>query len=64
MKDCREIIGDAQELHVLIEQERRAILHYLEMMHQDILHTFDPKVRRFCKKRKVILADEALKDLL
>jgi len=64
MNDCRETMGDAQELHVLIEQERRAIFDYLERMHQDILHNFDPKVIRFRKKRKVILADEALKDLL
>jgi len=64
MKDCREIMGDAQELDTLVEQERHAIFDYLERMHQDILHNFDPKVIRFRKKRKVILADEALKDLL
>jgi hypothetical protein len=64
MKDCREIMGDAGEPETLIEQERHAIFDYLERMHQDILHNFDPKVRRFRKKRKVILADEALKDLL
>jgi hypothetical protein len=64
MKDCREIMGDAQELDILVEQERHAIFDYLERVHRDILQNFDPRVRRFRKKRKVILADEALKDLL
>jgi hypothetical protein len=64
MKDCREILGDSQELETLIEQERHTVLAYLERMHQDILRNFDPKVRKFRKKRKVILADGALRDLL
>lgn len=64
MKDCRKIMGDAKELEILIEQERQAASDYLERMHQDILHNFDPRILKFRKKRKVILADGALKDLL
>jgi hypothetical protein len=64
MKDCREIMGDAQELEMLIEQERQSVLTYLETMHQDILRNLDPRVRRFRRKRKIILADGAWKDLL
>ncbi|MBN1101801.1 MAG: hypothetical protein JXL84_00155 [Deltaproteobacteria bacterium] len=64
MEDCRKIMGDAIELETLIEQERQRLLEYLENAHQDILHNFDPKVLKFRKKRKIILADRALKDLL
>ncbi len=64
MKDCRKIMGDAKEVEMLIEQERQRVLDYLGRMHQDILHNFDSRVLRFRKKRKVILADGALKDLL
>jgi hypothetical protein len=64
MEDCRRIMGDAEELETLIEQERQAVLDYLERMHQDILRSFDPRVLRFRKKRKIILADGVLKDLL
>jgi hypothetical protein len=64
MKDCRKIMGDSQELETLMERERQTVSTYLERMHQDILRNFDPRIRRFRKKRKVILADGALKDLL
>jgi hypothetical protein len=64
MKDCRMIMGDSQELETHIEHERQTVSAYLERMHRDILHDFDPRVRRFRKKRKVIVADGALKDLL
>jgi hypothetical protein len=40
------------------------VLTYLETMHQDILRNLDPRVRRFRRKRKIILADGPWKDLL
>jgi hypothetical protein len=64
MKDCRRIMGVAEELEMLIERERQAVLDYLERIHQDILHNFDPRVLRFRKKRKIILAERTLEDLL
>lgn len=64
MKDCRKIMGDAEKLDSTIDKERQAVLHFLEQNHQDILNNFDPKVVKFRKKRKIILADAALKDLL
>ena len=63
MKDCRKIMGDAEELDSTIDKERQAVLHFLEQIHQDILNNFDPKVVKFRKKRKIILADAALKEL-
>jgi hypothetical protein len=64
MKACRRIMGDAKELETLIEDERLALFDYLGRMHRDILGNFDPRVRKFRRKRKIILADGALKDLL
>jgi hypothetical protein len=55
---------DAQELETLINQERQSVLTYLERTHQDIFRNFDPRVRRFRRKRKIILADGTWKDLL
>lgn len=63
MSDCRNLLGDSRELEALVQQERRAALDFLEAMHQDILHNFDPKVVKFRKKRKIVVADGALKDL-
>lgn len=62
--DCRSLAGDPQELEAWSEQERQAAHRYLEETYQDILHHFDPKVVRLRKKRKIILADRAVKDLL
>jgi len=62
MKDCRKIMGDAEKLDSTIDEERQAVLNFLEQIHQDILNNFDPKIVKFRKKRKIILADAALKD--
>lgn len=64
MEDCRRIIGDSKEVEVFVEEERKAVLDYLERMHQDILHNFNPRIIKFRRKRKVVLADGALQDLL
>ena len=64
MKDCREIMGDVEEVKMLVELERQRALDYLERMYQDILHNFDPRVVKFRKRRKIILANDALKDPL
>lgn len=64
MTDCRTMIGDNRELDALVEQERQAAFEFLERSHRDIMENFDPKVTRFRKKRKIIIADGALKDLL
>ena len=45
-------------------QERQAALGFLKRSYQDILETFDPKVVKLRKKRKIILSDDAAKDLL
>jgi len=64
MGDCRPLIGENQELDKVLDQERQAAIEYLEQTHQDVMKHFDPKVKTFRKKRRIILADSTLKDLL
>jgi hypothetical protein len=64
MKDCRAIAGDGRDLDPLIEQERQAVLQYLGEAYQDIVTNFDPKLVKFRKRRKIIMSDGALHDLL
>ncbi len=64
MRDCRPLIADRAELDVVIRREREALDKYLEFTCQDILANFDPKVAPFRKKRKIIIADGALNDVL
>lgn len=63
VRDCRAIMGDPQELEAWAERECLAVRRFLEQAYQDILQHFDPKVAKLRKKRKIILADRAVKDL-
>lgn len=64
MSDCRHIEGDIRELDALLEHERSSTLAFLEASHRDVMEHFDPTVVPLRKKRKIILADGELKDLL
>lgn len=64
MRDCRALVADRAELDAIITREQQAIKAYLESACQDILTNFDPKVAPFRKKRKIIIADGALNEIL
>jgi hypothetical protein len=64
MSDCRLLSGDLRELETQLDHERRAALAFLKESHHDIMANFDPTVVTLRKKRKIILADGSLKDLL
>ena len=63
VSDCRTQLADFAELEAIIAQERQAMVEYMETACKDILANFDPKLIPFKKKRKIIVADSALKDL-
>lgn len=64
MSDCRLLAGDNRELETQLDHERHAALAFLEESHRDIMANFDSTVVTLRKKRKIILADGKLKDLL
>ncbi len=64
MRDCRPLVADRAELEAVIRRERQALEEYLESTCRDIFVHFDPKVAPFRKKRKFIIGDGALNDLL
>jgi hypothetical protein len=64
MRDCRALVADRVGLDAVISRERQALDVYLESSCRDILTNFDPKVAPFRKKRKIIIADGALNELL
>lgn len=64
MSDCRRIAGDNRELEAQLDHERRAAVTFLEESHRDIMEHFDLMVVKLRKRRKIILADSRLKDLL
>jgi hypothetical protein len=64
VRDCRRIVGDPSELETLIEQEKHLVLDFLANAYADIMENFDPTVVKLRRKRKVVLANVKLKDLL
>ncbi len=64
MSDCRLIVRDNSELETRLDQEHQSALAFLDDAHRDIIENFDPTIVAMRKKRKIILADSKLKDLL
>ena len=64
ISDCRCIAGDPAEVDQLVEQEKHLALDFLASTYQDIMDNFDPTVVKLRRKRKIILVNEKLKDLL
>lgn len=62
MVDCRKLAGDDQELSRVEEQERHALIEYLERAYQDIIANFDPQIIKLRKKRKIRIAEDAAQD--
>ena len=64
MADCRAVAGDGRELDPIIEREKTAVVAFLDEAHRDIMENFDPRVVKFRKKHKIIIADGAFDVLL
>lgn len=64
ISDCRCIAGDPAEIDQLVEQEKHLALDLLASDYKDIMDNFDPTVVKLRRKRKIILANKKLKDLL
>jgi hypothetical protein len=64
VSDCRQLGTDNSELETRLEHERSSALVFVEEAYRDIMENFDPTVVAMRKKRKIILADSKLKDLL
>lgn len=63
MADCRAIAEDGAELDKLALAERGCAGDFLQQAFDDIVENFDPRVVKFRKKRKVIMAPRAWDDL-
>lgn len=63
MADCRNLVGNTPDFNALVDRERGAAQEFLKHHHCHILETFDPKIKKFRKKWKIVIADGALDDL-
>jgi len=63
LSDCKPLIGDYSMVTSRLKQEVNGAKDFLTENHQDIQANFDPKVIKFRKKRKIIMAAGVLDDL-
>jgi hypothetical protein len=59
MRDCRAMERSDEELVLEIDKEKAALEYYINEQHAHITRTYDPKVRKFHKRRKIVIAKGA-----
>lgn len=62
-RDCRAMERSADELLGEIEKEKAALVTYINDQYAHISRTFDPKVRKFRERRKIVVAKGAFDGL-
>tara|TARA_R110001599_G_scaffold236768_1_gene436116 strand:+ start:554 stop:1612 length:1059 start_codon:yes stop_codon:yes gene_type:complete len=63
LKDCEKYLKTNEELEELCQQELEKLDTFINQNYKDVMENFDPKVKRFKRKMKVIVAPEALEGL-
>lgn len=63
LRDCRAIERPAAELQKALAEERAALARFIEVAHEELLRTFDPKVMRLRKRRRIMVHKDAFDDL-
>jgi len=63
ISDCEKLVTDRSTIKEQLKQEISNAKLFLTSNHKDIMKTFEPKVARLRKKRKIIMSPDALNDL-
>lgn len=63
MADCRAVERPVEELEVAVATEVERVHRFVAEQHQELLITFDPKVVRLRKRRKILMHPDALDNL-
>ena len=63
LTDCRAIERPAAELQKALAEEHAALVRFIEAAHKELLRTFDPKVTRLRKRRRIMVHKHAFDDL-
>lgn len=62
MTIIREMLGDVQEVYDAIDKEKESAREFVHDAYKDIIENYDSRILKFKKKRKVIIAEQAIKD--
>lgn len=63
LTDCTKFTADLQAINDMVEQEKARATDWLTAKHKEIMETFDPKVVKLQKKRRIVIAPGALEGL-
>lgn len=62
VRDCRAIEQRADELDEAIEEEKTKLKTFILQQHQDLLQSFDPRVKRLRHRRQILIHKDAFDD--
>lgn len=63
VRDCRTMRRSSKELEGALDEERSALARFVEDQHADVMRTYDPKLSRLEKRRKVLVRKGAFDEL-
>lgn len=63
LSDCRALAQPADDLALVKSRETRRVIEYVNEQHHELVRTFDPKVVRFRRRRKVMMHPKTFQDL-
>ncbi len=63
LRDCRALQRSNEELERLVAKAKQEADHFLREQYQDVMANFDPKIKKFQKRRKLIVAPGAQDEL-
>lgn len=63
LRDCRAMHRSSKELEGAVDEEKSALARFVEDQHADVVRTYDPKLSRLKKRRKVLVRKGAFDGL-
>jgi hypothetical protein len=62
VRDCRAIERRADELNEAAKEEKTKLESFILQQHQELLQTFDPRVKRLRRRRQILIHKDAFDD--
>ncbi len=63
LRDCRALQCPSEELTALVDDAKQEADSFLRQQYQDVMANFDPKIKKFQRRRKLIVAPGAQDEL-
>jgi len=61
-RDCGAIEREAEELNDAVAKEDAKLKKFIAQQHQELLQTFDPRIKPLRRRRKILIYKDAFHD--